>query len=94
MIIRTSSRGAGKLVRITLAAVDVRYRRQVSRRIREQRWDHELRPDTGYSPDMATRIRVLLDSALMEGAACSPSRRGYYVPVEVVEDVIAKHGAE
>lgn len=65
----------------------------VSRRLREQRWERELRPDTGYSPDMTTRLSALLDAALLEGAACNPSRRGYRVPADVVEDVIRKHGA-
>lgn len=66
----------------------------VSRRLREQRWERELRVDTGYRPDMATKLAALVDAALMEGAAVDPSRRGYYVPVDVVEDVISKHGSD
>lgn len=94
MIIRTSSRqGAGKLIRVTLAQIDPRYRAQVSRRMREQQWEHELRPDTGYSPDMRTRVAALLDAVLIEKAAREPSMRGYYVPEDAAAYELEKHGA-
>lgn len=92
MIVRASSRGAGKLVRVTLSQIQPRYRQQVARRLRESWWDTELRPDTGYSPDMQTRCRVLLASVQIEAAANHPSERGYYVPLDVADDAIRKHG--
>jgi len=92
--VRVSSRGAGKLVRVRLAQIDLRYRLQVSRRVREQRWERELRPDTGYSPDMSVRVQALVDAALLEGAALRPSRRRHYIlDTDETRYVLEKHGA-
>jgi hypothetical protein len=65
----------------------------VSRRLREQRWEHELRPDAHYSPDMSTKLAALLDAALMEGAAARPGPRAYALPEEAVEHVLRRYAA-
>lgn len=63
----------------------------VSARLREQRWKDELRPDTGYMPTMAQRLRALRDAVELERAAMTP-RGTHLIPEEAARAALAKHG--
>lgn len=76
-----------RLVWVVLNDVDEAKRLAASRRLREQRWDHELRPDVGYSPSMRQRCEALADAAMLEHAAKHPGGR-YLLPEEAVEAVM------
>lgn len=59
-----------------------------SRKMREQRWNDELRPDIGYSPTMKQRCDALIEAVLVEHAALHPSDREYRIPEEAVREVL------
>jgi hypothetical protein len=85
-IVRVAQADGGRLVRVGLTDVDERVRLLASRRMREQRWERELRPDYGYTPTMRQREEALWEAILLERAALAPSRRRYLIP----EDAAAK----
>jgi len=45
-----------------------------ARFLREQRWNHELRPDTGYMPTIEQRLRALSDAVELERAVMFPKQ--------------------
>lgn len=79
-----------RLVLVALGDVGLKARLLASRRLRERRWEHELRSDVGYSPDEKTKLSALLDAALLEGAAYEPSANRYRVPESAVREVLGE----
>lgn len=82
--------GPGRLVKVRLGHVDQHQRELVSRRLREQRWNQELRPDFGYMPTMSQRLRALADAVALERAVIAPSTRDYLLPEDAVRKVLER----
>lgn len=92
-IVRVAPGQVGRLVRVRLDQVDFRHREMTARRLRDQRWNEELRPDVGYSPTMPQRLRALADAVELERAVIAPERV-HLVPETAVDVVLARHGVE
>lgn len=85
--VRVAPGTAGRLVRVSLADVPERVRLLASRRLREQRWEAELRPDVGYRPSRRQRERALDDAIELERAALYPKGE-HLLPEDAVRRVI------
>jgi hypothetical protein len=88
VFIRVAPQLAGRLVKVRLSDVEQHRRAMSARRLRDKRWNEELRPDFGYSPTMSQRLRALTDAVELERAVIAPSERQYLVPEKNVQDVL------
>ena len=85
--VRVAPGSGERLVRVLLLEVDERTRLLASRRLREKRWEQELRPDVGYSPTMRQRLAALNDAVELERAALWP-KQIHRLPESAVRKVL------
>lgn len=91
-VVRVGTGGPGRLVRVTLEKVPLEGREgrlDTARRLRDLRWERELRPDVGYVPDMEVRLAALGEAVALMRAALRP-RREHLVPETAVLEQIRR----
>lgn len=76
-------------MRVSLTDVDERVRLLASRRLREKRWNDELRPDIGYRPSAQQKQRALNDAIEAERAALFPKSE-HLLPERAVDETLAQ----